>query len=157
MSKLASLPTVALLVLVTWLLVACTAPVAAPTQGGAATNEQVASPEATAKTLRVNLGTYPDMIDPQKSSFSGEIAHLNLVYQGLTALNEKLETVPGAAEAWQYNDDATQLTFTLRDGLVYNDGAVLNAARFAYSIFWAFSRARLWSSGRTSGRIMPRI
>ena len=134
MSKLASLPTVALLVLVTWLLVACTAPVAAPTQGGAATNEQVASPEATAKTLRVNLGTYPDMIDPQKSSFSGEIAHLNLVYQGLTALNEKLETVPGAAEAWQYNDDATQLTFTLRDGLVYNDGAVLNAARFAYSI-----------------------
>ena len=26
--------------------------------------------------LRVNLGTYPDIIDPQKSSFVNEIAHL---------------------------------------------------------------------------------
>lgn len=86
--------------------------------------------EPTQKLLRVNLGTYPDIIDPQQSSFSNEIAHLELIYEGLTALDKDLETVPGAAESWQYNENATELTFTLREGLVYSDGTVLNAMRF---------------------------
>lgn len=84
--------------------------------------------------LRVNLGTYPDMVDPQKSSFVNEIAHLEMFYEGLTRLNEKLETVPGAAESWTYNDDATELTFTLRKDLKYSDGTLLNAKRFEYSL-----------------------
>jgi len=95
-----------------------------------ATPEPVAKP----KVLRINLGTYPDIIDPQKSSFVNEIAHLKLIYEGLTTLNEKLETVPGAAEKWEYNTDATELTFTLREGLKYSDGTLLNAKRFEYSI-----------------------
>jgi len=86
------------------------------------------------KVLRVNGGAFPDIIDPQKSSFVGEIAHLHLMYEGLTRFNEKLETVPGAAEKWEYNKDATQLTFTLRKGLKYSDGSLLNAMRFKYSI-----------------------
>jgi len=89
---------------------------------------------ATDKVLRVNIGTYPDIVDPQKSSFVNEIAHLNLIYEGLTRFNEKLETVPGAAESWEYSDDATQLTFKIRPGLMYSDGTPLNAARYKYSL-----------------------
>jgi len=91
-------------------------------------------PVEKAKVLRVNGGGYPDIIDPQKSSFVGEIAHLHLMYEGLTRFNEKLETVPGAAEKWEYNKDATELTFTLRKGLKYSDGSPLTAARYAFSI-----------------------
>jgi len=90
--------------------------------------------EEKAPVLRVNLGTYPDIVDPQKSSFVNEIAHLKLNYEGLTKFNEKLETVPGAAEKWEYNADATELTFTLRSGLMYSDGTLLNAKRFEYSL-----------------------
>lgn len=86
------------------------------------------------KVLRVNGGAFPDIIDPQKSSFVGEIAHLHLIYEGLTRFNEKLETVPAAAEKWEYNKDATQLTFTLRKGLKYSDGSLLNAMRFKYAL-----------------------
>ncbi len=86
-----------------------------------------------APSLRINLGTYPDIIDPQKSSFVNEIAHLQLIYEGLTRLDENLDTVPGAAE-WEYNADSTELTFTLREGLTYSDGSVLNALRYQYSI-----------------------
>ena len=97
-----------------------------------------ATPEVAAKPalLRVNLGTgtYPDIIDPQKSSFVNEIAHLQLIYEGLTTFNEKLETVPGSAENWEYNDALTELTFTLREGLTYSDGTLLNAKRFEYSL-----------------------
>jgi oligopeptide transport system substrate-binding protein len=106
---------------------------------------QPAQPEATAVptepemqiehgTLRVNTGTFPDIIDPQKSSFVNEIAHLNKIYEGLTKFDAELETVPGAAESWDYNEDGTELTFTLRDGLTYSDGTLLNAERFAYSL-----------------------
>ena len=56
------------------------------------------------------------------------------MYEGLTGLDENLQTVPGAAESWVYNADATELTFTLRAGLQYSDGTPLNAKRFAYSI-----------------------
>ncbi|MDL1896195.1 peptide ABC transporter substrate-binding protein [Anaerolineae bacterium CFX7] len=96
--------------------------------------EATAAPAAKEKVLRINLGSYPDIVDPQKSSFVNEIAHLNLIYEGLTKFNEKLETVPGAAESWKYNDKATELTFQLRPGLKYSDGSLLNAARYKYSL-----------------------
>lgn len=54
-----------------------------------------------------------------------------MIYEGLTRLDPNLETVPAAAKSWAYNDDATQLTFTLRPDLTYSDGSLLNAARFA--------------------------
>src|SRR5688572_20985262 len=98
-------------------------PTAAPVEG-----------EDGPATLRVNLGTYPDIIDPQKSSFVNEIAHLNLIYEGLTRLDADLNTVAGAAESWEYNEDATEVTFTLREGLTYSDGSLLNAQRFEYSL-----------------------
>jgi oligopeptide transport system substrate-binding protein len=93
-----------------------------------------AVPEAKTPLLRMNLGTYPDKIDPQKSSFVNEIATLKLVYEGLTKQNGKLETVPGAAEKWEYNADSTELTFTLKKDLKYSDGTPLNAKRFEYSL-----------------------
>jgi oligopeptide transport system substrate-binding protein len=93
-----------------------------------------AEPVVAPKKLRINLDSYPDIIDPQKSSFVNEIAHLKLMYEGLTKLDKDLKTVPGAAEKWEYNADATELTFTLRPDLKYSDGSLLNAARFAYAI-----------------------
>jgi oligopeptide transport system substrate-binding protein len=98
-----------------------------------ATAEPVAAPEK-AKVLRVNIGTYPDVIDPQKSSFVNEIAHLKLIYEGLTKLDATLATVPGSAEKWEYNAEQTELTFTLRKDLQYSDGTLLNAKRFEYVI-----------------------
>jgi len=129
---------VALLTVLSLVLSGCTAAVpaaapAAPAAGETAATSD-AAPAATDKVLRINLATFPDMIDPQKSSFNNEIANLQMMYDGLTGLNDKLETVPASAESWVYNDDATQLTFTLRDGMTYSDGSPLNAERFAYSI-----------------------
>jgi oligopeptide transport system substrate-binding protein len=84
--------------------------------------------------LRVNFISYPDMLDPQKSSFMGEISHLRRIYEGLTLLDDNLKVIPGAAESWEYNADATEVVYTLREGLVYSDGGILNAERFAYAL-----------------------
>ena len=131
-----------LLVLASMVLAACggAAPTEAPAQPEQpSATEAPAQPEATEapveagiQTLNVNIGTYPDIIDPQKSSFVVEITTLDMIYLGLTTQNEKLETVPGAAESWKFNDDATQVVFTLKPGLLYSDGTKLNAKRFEY-------------------------
>src|SRR5688572_6821403 len=79
------------------------------------------------KVLRVQHAFYPDVVDPQKSSFTNEIDIMALVYEGLTRLDTNQETVPAAAESWDYNDDATQITFHLRPDLTYSDGSPLTA------------------------------
>lgn len=86
------------------------------------------------KILRVHFITDPDVVDPQQSSFSNEIAVLSLNYEGLTRQDENLETVPAAAESWEFNEDQTVLTFHLRDGLTYSDGSPLTAERFHYAV-----------------------
>jgi oligopeptide transport system substrate-binding protein len=86
------------------------------------------------KVLRIQEPTYPDVVDPQKSSFVNEIDLLATAYEGLTRLDTEQSTVPAAAESWQYNDDATQITFKLREGLKYSDGSPLTAENFRYAV-----------------------
>ena len=125
-----------LFVLLSLFLTSCVVPGAtpgadAPADAAATEGEDTATAD---KVLRVDLGTFPDIVDPQKSSFVVEIANLQMIYEGLTKLETKLETIAGSAESWSYNEESTALTFTLREGLTYSDGALLNAARFAYAI-----------------------
>jgi oligopeptide transport system substrate-binding protein len=86
------------------------------------------------KLLRIHHQVYPDVVDPQKSSYSNEIDILALAYEGLTRFDTNLQTVPAAAESWEYNEDATQITFHLRDGLKYSDGSPLTAENFRYAV-----------------------
>jgi oligopeptide transport system substrate-binding protein len=124
------------LMTVSMLLTACpaAAPVAPADTGTGDTTAPATGSVEQDKVLNINMGTFPDMLDPQKSSFVNEIANLQMIYQGLTRQDAELDTVSAAAESWEYNDDATELTFTLREGLSYSDGSPLNAERFAYSI-----------------------
>jgi oligopeptide transport system substrate-binding protein len=86
------------------------------------------------RILRIHEYTYPDVFDPQKSSFSNEIAVLHMNYEGLTRLDKDLNTVPAAAESWEFNQDGTVVTFHLRAGLKYSDGTPLTAERFRYAV-----------------------
>lgn len=107
------------------------------TSAPAATSAPVATPVAQAAggVLRIGVATWPDTLAPQKASFSNEIAFLTLNYEGLTTLDKDLKTVPGAAEKWEYNADATEVTFTLRDGLKYSDGSPLTASDFVKAVY----------------------
>jgi len=93
-----------------------------------------ASAQDGGKVVRIHHVTDPDVVDPQQSSFSNEIDVLALNYEGLTRSDETLQTVPAAAESWEYNEDSTVLTFTLREGLTYSDGSPLTAERFRYAV-----------------------
>ena len=131
-----------LLVVVSMLLAACgQATTAAPATEGPATEvattdvaTEAPTEPAELPTLRVQVASFPDMLDPQKASFLNEIGHVNKTWEGLTLLNGDLETVPGSAEKWEFSADGLTLTFTLRPNLKYSDGSILNAKRFEYSL-----------------------
>ena len=97
-------------------------------------NSTLAYEDDADSTLRINMSAFPATLDPQLASVGNEVGHLKLIYEGLTRLNTDLETLPAAAESWAYNLDATEIVFTLREGLTYSDDSVLNAKRFEYSL-----------------------
>ncbi len=86
-----------------------------------------------ARVLRINLGSRPDILDPQRASSSGELAVLQLAYEGLTRVDEKGTVLPGAADQWAYSSDGKTLTFHLRDGLKRADGTPLTAKDYEYA------------------------
>jgi len=86
------------------------------------------------KVLRIHQTTFPENADPQKSSFTNEIAVLALNYEGLTRQDADLNTVPAAAESWEFNEDATQLTFHMRPDLKYSDGTPITSENFRFAV-----------------------
>ena len=80
----------------------------------------------------------PDSIDAQKGSDGYGNTIVNNVYEPLIRLvqNEDLTLKPEAAAAkeWKVSEDAMTYTFTLRDGLKWEDGQPLTAKDFEYGI-----------------------
>ncbi len=76
----------------------------------------------------------PTLSIPRKARSLTRLPFCPWSYEGLTRLDSNQQTVPAAAESWEYNEDATQVTFTLRPDLVYSDGTPLTAENFRYAI-----------------------
>jgi peptide/nickel transport system substrate-binding protein len=76
----------------------------------------------------------PTTWDPVTSSAGSDVQMLALAYDPLTALDDNGNAVGWLAESWKYNDDGTEVTFTLRSGLKFSDGSPLNADAVARSI-----------------------
>lgn len=55
------------------------------------------------------------------------------MHEGLTFHSPELVPQPGLAESWKFNDDFTEITFTLRPDLKWSDGQPLVASDFEYS------------------------
>jgi peptide/nickel transport system substrate-binding protein len=58
----------------------------------------------------------------------------NQQYEGLTTVDENLETAPGLAESWEGSDDGLTYTYTLRDGLQWSDGEPLTTEDVVWTI-----------------------
>ncbi|WP_246569622.1 peptide-binding protein [Lentibacillus saliphilus] len=52
---------------------------------------------------------------------------LDFTHEGLVGQNDKLEFVEGLATDWEINDDQTEITLTLKDGVKWHDGEPFTA------------------------------
>lgn len=69
----------------------------------------------------------PTSFDPHKAGASYDLTTLQPVYDRLLHLTPAGVPGPGLATAWEFAADGTYLDLTLRDGVVFHDGAVLDA------------------------------
>lgn len=66
-------------------------------------------------------------LDPHTQTAFASFRLLELIYEPLVTLDAELNVVPALAESWEFSDDATTLTFHLRDGVTFHDGSEMNA------------------------------
>ena len=58
---------------------------------------------------------------------------LDFTHEGLTSQNESLEFIPALAKSWKLNDDQTEITFTLEEGVKWHDGEEFTAHDVVYT------------------------
>ena len=84
-------------------------------------------------TLRLNLASEPDFLDPAlNSTVDGACLAANS-FSGLYTYNAEGKTVPACATGYTVSDDGLTYTVTLREGLKWSDGSDLTAADFEYA------------------------
>ncbi|MBR0509279.1 MAG: peptide ABC transporter substrate-binding protein [Clostridia bacterium] len=84
-------------------------------------------------TLRLNLASEPDYLDPAlNSSVDGACLAANS-FSGLYTYNAEGKCVPACAESYTVSEDGLKYTVTLKSGLKWSDGSDLTAADFEYS------------------------
>ncbi len=84
-------------------------------------------------TLRLNLASEPDYLDPAlNSSVDGACLAANS-FSGLYTYNADGKPVPACAESYSVSDDGLTYTVTLKSDLKWSDGSDLTAEDFEYS------------------------
>lgn len=87
--------------------------------------------------LRLDLQAV-DTLDPTLASFTNEIQVINQLFAGLVRLDPETNAVlPDLAQSWAWNAAQTEITFTLRPGLIWSDGQPLTAEDACYGILRA--------------------
>ncbi|MEG1523904.1 MAG: ABC transporter substrate-binding protein [Clostridia bacterium] len=88
---------------------------------------------ADSKTLRINIASEPDRLDPAlNSSVDGACLAVNS-FGGLYTYSPEGKLVPQFATDFTMSEDGLTYVFTIRDGLKWSDGSPLTAKDFEYS------------------------
>lgn len=102
------------------------------------------------RTLRWGW-SMPTSWDPVTSSTGNDVNVLSLAYSALTQLDKNGNAIPGLAESWKYNGAGTEITFTLRGGLRFSDGAGLDSSAVKKSL----ERGRDAKNSRIADQLRP--
>ncbi|MDA1154885.1 MAG: ABC transporter substrate-binding protein [Proteobacteria bacterium] len=81
-----------------------------------------------------SIGQYGGELNAQSNATeAGTSDFLSVRHVNLVRYSDDLQTiVPNIAKSWSWNDDYTQLTFTLREGHKWSDGAPFTSADVAF-------------------------
>jgi oligopeptide transport system substrate-binding protein len=105
--------------------------------GEAAAPEEEAQQGGEITDLGTFVGDPPEHIDPALNTTLDAYQVVNAVYDGLTDIDasdpDNPEIVPQVAESFESNEDATEWTFTIREGLTFADGEEIVPSTFQRS------------------------
>ncbi|WP_109473061.1 ABC transporter substrate-binding protein [Ornithinimicrobium cavernae] len=115
-----------------FLLAACSGAGAASTANNgadpAAQTAQAPDEVTPGGTLSFAVGSDQGCVDPAQVGSNDTIYSVRHLVDSLTDQDpETGEIVPWLAESWEISDDASEFTFTLREGATFSDGAPVDA------------------------------
>ena len=84
---------------------------------------------APGRPLRYAHANTPSRFDPHRSTIGQDIRFFAPVYDRLVHFDANGDLVPGLATEWEFSEDGLQFTMTLREGVVFHDGAPFDAER----------------------------
>lgn len=86
------------------------------------------SGEVVEKDLKIAAVSAPNSLDPAQLVDGQQMFVWTSVFDTLLAKdNNTGELIPNAATAWEYNDDGTALTLTIREGMTFSSGDPVDA------------------------------
>ena len=94
---------------------------------------QYASLSNGSSTLRINLASEPDYLDPALNSSVDGACLAAASFAGLYTYNAQGVTAPALAEGYKVSADGLTYTVTLKKDLKWSDGSALTANDFVYS------------------------
>ena len=86
-----------------------------------------------AKTISLNAGMEPTGLNTLTSTYAIEFSLFKHMYENLVTLDDDDNTVPGAAESWDYDEDTLTYTFHLRKDGVWTNGDPVTANDFEFA------------------------
>lgn len=88
----------------------------------------LARAQSRSGTLTVGVNANILTLDPADANDTLSQSAARLMLEGLLSFDKNMKVVPLLAEKYEANDDATQFTFHLRQGVTFQDGTPFNAA-----------------------------
>jgi oligopeptide transport system substrate-binding protein len=87
------------------------------------------------KILLLNVGSEPRTLDPHLLQGVPERKIVNALFEGLVSEDpdDSARQLPGAAESWEHNADASHWTFHLRSNAKWSNGDPVTADDFVFS------------------------
>lgn len=104
-----------------------------PAASGDATATFTPKTVDAAKTISLNAGMEPTGLNTLTSTYAIEFSLFKHMYENLVTLDDDDNTVPGAAESWDYDEDTLTYTFHLRKDGVWTNGDPVTANDFEFA------------------------
>lgn len=90
-----------------------------------------------AGTVTIALSGNAITLNPADTNANLDFSIQRPIYEGLVGFNKDGKLVPELATSWTASDDAKTFTFTLRQGVTFQDGTPFNAAAVKAYFDWA--------------------
>lgn len=104
-----------------------------PAASGDATATFTPKTVDAAKTISLNAVMEPTGLNTLTSTYAIEFSLFKHMYENLVTLDDDDNTVPGAAESWDYDEDTLTYTFHLRKDGVWTNGDPVTAKDFEFA------------------------
>lgn len=113
---------------------------------GSTVSQSTVGTTAEASIVSIGVTGAPASLDFTTTSGAAiPQALMGNVYEGLVRINQSGELEPLLAESWTLSEDARTYTFTLREGVFFNNGEAFTADSVKFSIERVLSDA--WTNG----------